>query len=104
MAEILQFIAAIKLRLGILRDVRGLRDPLAAIVEIVKANRHTPEARTLAAVVVALWANTGKLSENAVYTLDRRSCALVAALFEDRVQGRYSKAEWLAALEEMAGE
>ena len=42
---------------------------------------HTPEAKTLAAAVVAIWRHSGNLPATAIYSLDQRSCALVVALF-----------------------
>ena len=104
MPEILQFIVAVRRRLGEMPEVPGLRDPLAEIVKIVQSKRHSPEAKTLAAAVVAIWRDSGNLPETAVYSLDQRSCALVVALFDDRVQRRYGEAKWLGALEQMSSE
>ncbi len=98
MATILQFLIAAKRQLGPLPDVPGLDDPLNAIVVAIKAAQDTPEARTLAMLVKGIKSDSGAFAETDIYNLDRRSLALVVALAEDRVQGRYSHEEWEAAL------
>lgn len=98
---ILQFLNVVSRRVGPLPDVPGLRDPLATIAEIVSAGPDTPETRTLRKVVRAVSTDGGDFDAGEIFTLDRRSMALVAALFEDRVQGRYSDEEWTAGLKRL---
>lgn len=96
--SILQFLIALNRRLGPLPDVPGLRDPLAALAEIVNASPATPEAKTLRKVAESIWSDTGTVTETEIFSLDRRSLALVTALAEDRIESRYSEHEWQAAL------
>jgi len=70
-------------------------------VEIVDASPDTPEARTLRKAAKSIWTDTSELVETTIYSLDRRSLAIVRALADDRVPGRYSEQEWRAGLKRL---
>jgi hypothetical protein len=104
--RILEFLNRVQSQLGYgpgaLPNVPGLSDPLKTIVETVCNEAATPRARTLAKVVQAIHADAPNLIECEVFTLDRQALALVAALANDRVEGRYTPAEWTRAVKEIA--
>lgn len=95
---ILEFLNAVALRLGPLPDVPGLRDPLAAIVEIATANPDLPQSRLLANIVAGICTDSGNFNESDTFLLDRRSMALVSALAEDWRTMRYVEADLRSAI------
>ena len=95
---ILQLLNTAARRLGPLPNVPGLRDPLAAIVEIITANPELLQSRLLAKIVAGIFTDSGSFSESDSYLLDQRAMALVTALSEDWRLGRYTENEWQAAI------
>ena len=95
---ILQLLNTAARRLVPLPNVPGLRDPLAAIVEIITANPELLQSRLLARIVAGICTDSGSFSESDSYLLDQRAMALVTALSEDWRQGQYTRNEWQAAI------
>ena len=98
----LQFMIATGRHRGALSDDPGLRDPLAAIVEIVTKTPYTPESRLLFQVVGGMRVDSNAYTESDIFVLDKRSLALVNALNSDVLAGRYSDAELDGAATKLA--
>ena len=103
--SILEFLNRVQARLGsgpgALPDVPGLTDPLQSIVQIIRSEPATLRARTLAKVVQAVYADSAILTENDVYKLDQQALALVVALSNDYLEGRYTADEWTHAISQI---
>lgn len=69
-------------------------DPLKQAQRFIDLNGETGEGRVLLSVVKALWTGEGTFSESDLYSLGSNSRALISALSEARVEGRYPEWRW----------
>lgn len=70
------------------------RDPLAAARQYINHHGDTAEVQALRKVIKALAAKEGEFAESEVWLFGIETIALVAALVDARMEGRYTEIEW----------
>jgi hypothetical protein len=70
------------------------RHPLAEARPFLDAHGETAEDQALRRVIGTLASGNGEFAESEVWLFSGETLALVAALFEARIEGRYPDAEW----------
>ena len=70
------------------------RDPLAEARHFLELHAETGEGQALRKVMRTLATTQGEFSESEVWLFSAETLALVAALVEARIEGRYSEIEW----------
>jgi hypothetical protein len=70
------------------------RDPLAEALTFLDAHGDTAEGQALRRVMDTLASGKGEFAESEVWLFSAETLALVAALVEARIEGRYPDAEW----------
>jgi hypothetical protein len=76
------------------RTISPAHDPLAEAKRFLDANEGTSEGRALYKVIETLITGTGEFDESEVWSYCNATLELVAALIEDRPEGRDSDEEW----------
>ncbi len=70
------------------------RDPLAKAWRFLEAHGETAEGQALRRVMDTLASGKGEFGESEVWLFSAKTAALVAALVETRIEGRYADAKW----------
>lgn len=78
-----------------IRDHPDIRDPLASIAQIIRAEPHTPRTRMLTAILHGIATDKDEFSESEIYSLDHEALALVVLLTQEVLNGRYTEQELL---------
>ncbi len=76
------------------RAVSPVRDPLAEAHRFLDAHGETGEGQALRRVIETLTTGAGDFEESEVWLFSAETLALVSALVEARLEGRYSDEEW----------
>ncbi len=76
------------------RAVSPVRDPLAEARRFLDARGETGEGQALRRVIETLATGAGDFSESEVWLFSAETLALVDALVEARLQGRYPETNW----------
>ncbi len=76
------------------RAVSPARDPLAEARRFLDAHGETAEGQALLRVIDTLSTCAGDFSESDVWLFSSETLALVSALVEARMEGRYSDEDW----------
>ena len=76
------------------RYVSTVRDPLAEARRFLDAHGETGEGRALRRVIETLATGTGDFAESEVWLFSAETLALIDALAEARLQGRYPDGDW----------
>ena len=77
--------------------VSPIRDPLAEARRFLDAHGETGEGQALRRVVETLATGSGDFAESDVWLFSGETLALVSALVEARMEGRYMEGEWRQA-------
>ena len=76
------------------RAISPVRDPLAEAHRFLDTSRETGEGQALRRVIETLATGTGDFDESEVWLFSAETLALVAALVEARLEGRYPDGDW----------
>jgi hypothetical protein len=79
------------------RAVSPVPDPLAAARCFLDAHGETGEGQALHKVIETLATGAGDFAESDVWLFSAETLALVSALVEARMEGRYAEGEWRQA-------
>lgn len=85
------FLRAIRKRVSV---VTCIQDPLTEARRFIQRHGTTGEGRALRAIVETLWKRRGEFNDADIWSLSGRKLALVSALFDARLEGRYEEWEW----------
>jgi len=69
-------------------------DPLKEAQKFIDEYGSTGEGQALRRVVEALWTGKGDFSESDLASFSAKSLALIPALVNTRIEGRYSEWQW----------
>ena len=81
------------------RAVSPVRDPLAEAHRFLDAQGETGEGQALRKVIETMANGTGEFSESDVWLFSAERLALVSALVEACMEGRYAEGDWRGAVE-----
>ena len=76
------------------RAVSPVRDPLAEARRFLDTHGDTGEGQALSRVIETLATGAGDFAESEVWLFSAETLALVSALVEARMEGRYAEGEW----------
>ncbi len=76
------------------RAVSPARDPLAEAHRFLDTRGETGEGQALRRVIETLATGAGDFADSDVWLFSAETLALVSALVEARMEGRYSDEEW----------
>jgi hypothetical protein len=71
-----------------------ITDPLGEAQRFIESYGHTGEGKVVLAAVHALWKRDGEFADSDICSLGHHSLALVSALVDARVKGRYPDVKW----------